>query len=297
MQNKNKELEQLKQEYQSHRMPKGQVDQMKKMMEKAKRKNRRALFKTTAAAAAAAAIIFVALPNTSGAVAHAMSRIPILSKWVEVVTFRDYQYESDRNMADVKVPEIVPQGATEEADTQAKQAVVESSKEINAEIQAIANQFIQEFEASKADEEGYQDIKIDSEIIATTDTYFTLKLICYQGAGSGAEWHYFYTIDLKTGERLKLKDLFQEDSGYAQAISENIIKQMKEQMAADEDKYYWVDSDVPEWNFKTITDETQFYLNEKGELVISFSEGDVAPMYMGCVEFTIPNDVLDGMRK
>ena len=54
---------------------------------------------------------------------------------------------------------------------------------------------------------------------------------------------------------------------------------------------------MPELNFEKITDETQFYLNKNGEVVICFNEGDVAPMYMGCREFVIPNDVLKAIRK
>ena len=54
---------------------------------------------------------------------------------------------------------------------------------------------------------------------------------------------------------------------------------------------------MPEWDFTEITDETGFYLNDKGEVVISFNEGDVAPMYMGCVEFVIPDEVLAEIRK
>ena len=80
-------------------------------------------------------------------------------------------------------------------------------------------------------------------------------------------------------------------------ISENIKAQMKEQMAADENVTYWLDSDMPEWDFTEITDETGFYLNDKGEVVICFNEGDVAPMYMGCVEFVIPDEVLAEIRK
>ena len=38
-------------------------------------------------------------------------------------------------------------------------------------------------------------------------------------------------------------------------------------------------------------------LNEQGNVVIGFNEGDVAPMYMGTVEFEIPAEILDGIRK
>ena len=74
-------------------------------------------------------------------------------------------------------------------------------------------------------------------------------------------------------------------------------QQMKEQMAADENKIYWLDSDMPEWDFTSITDNTSFYLNQNNEVVVCFNEGDVAPMSMGCPEFVIPNEVLAGIRK
>ena len=138
---------------------------------------------------------------------------------------------------------------------------------------------------------------VKSEAVNTTQEYFTLKLICYQGAGSGAEWNYFFTIDLNTGERLQLRDLFKEGADYITPISENIKTQMREQMEADDMKHYWLEDEIEECNFKQITDETAFYLNEEGNIVISFSEGDVAPMYMGCVEFVIPDEVVADIVK
>ena len=73
---------------------------------------------------------------------------------------------------------------------------------------------------------------------------------------------------------------------------------MAEQMAADENVYYWLnEQDVPEWNFKQISEDQDFYISEEGTLVICFNEGDVAPMYMGAVEFEIPAEVLNDIRK
>ncbi len=301
MRNRKEELNQMKQDYQKPNMSPEQIKNLKATIEKAKKSNRK-VFKTIAAAASVVLLLTV-LPNASGDLAYAMSRIPILSKWVEVVTFRDYKYESERNNADIQVPEIVPQIPTETANgteqtDAAQKKVQKTAEEINAEIKTITDQLIKEFKEFAEDQEGYQDVHVDSEVIATTEQYFTLKLNCYQASGSGAEWNYFYTIDLETGERLKLSGLFTEDSDYITAISENIKQQMKEQMAKDENLFYWVDNkDMPELNFEKITDETQFYLNNNGEVVICFNEGDVAPMYMGCREFVIPNDVLKAIRK
>ena len=61
---------------------------------------------------------------------------------------------------------------------------------------------------------------------------------------------------------------------------------------ADENVYYWLEDEIEEWNFESITEDTLFYLNKEEQLVISFNEGDVAPMYMGVVEFVVPDEVV-----
>jgi len=103
-------------------------------------------------------------------------------------------------------------------------------EEINAQIRSITDELVEEFEKNLSYEEGYQDVVVDSETLATTEDYFTLKLSCYQGAGSGYAWNYYYTIDLNTGERLSLKDIFKDGADYRTPISENIKEQMKAQM-------------------------------------------------------------------
>lgn len=310
MKDREKELWEQKNKYEEPKMSEVQVAQMKKKIEQAKKENRQKGYigrKVSMAAVAVLAVMFI-LPNTSAQVAHAMEQVPILSKWVEVVTFRDYQYEDERNSADIQVPQLVvnPENQTEDAkentdtgkDIQTEQQMQLTTEEINAQIDKITKQMIAEFEEGLKAEEGYQSMSVTSDVIATTDTYFTLRLNCYQGAGSGAEWNYYYTIDLRTGEQVQLADLFREGADYITPISENIKEQMWEQMAADDMVTYWLDDpEVEEWNFDKITDDTGFYLNEAGEVVIAFNEGDVAPMYMGCVQFTIPNEVLENIRK
>lgn len=288
----------LKKQYQKPKMSERQIEKLHEKMEEAKNMNKKKSRRNTmikVAAAAAAVGIFIILPNTSMPAAHAMMKIPLIGKLVEVVTFRDYEYESDRNMADIEVPEIKVEGEHEEQEVQEK--LDTTVQEINTEIQEITDKLVEEFELWMEDEEGYQDIVVKSEVLTTTEQYFTLKLICYQGAGSGYQWNYYYTIDLSTGERLALKDIFEDGADYITPISENIKEQMRAQMEADENVYYWLDDEIEEWNFKSITDETSFYLNEKNNVVIGFNEGDVAPMYMGTVEFEIPAEALSGIRK
>ncbi len=294
-----RELHILRKEYEKHRMTDFQVRQLQEKIREAKEMDQNNKNHTgkirIAVAAAVAAGLFVILPNTSGTIAHAMEQIPIIGQLVRVVTFRDYAYESDRNMADIEVPEIKPEEQLEDSTLQ--ENIDRTTAEINAEIQSITDDLIAEFEKNLDEEMGYQDVVVKSEVLTTTPDYFTLKLICYQGAGSGYQWNYYYTIDLNTGERLQLKDIFKEGADYITPISEDIKRQMQERMDADENVHYWLNDEIEEWNFKAITDETSFYLNERGNVVIGFNEGDVAPMYMGTVEFEIPAEVLDGIRK
>ncbi len=293
-----KELLLLKKEYEKPQMSQAQFEELRAKMEEAKMADKKDKIKRirTRAALTAAAFVgaFLLLPNTSPVIAHAMEQIPVLGKLIEVVTFRDYEYESDRNHADIEVPEIkVELGLPED---QTLENLERTTDEINREIKKITDSLIEEFE-TYLEEEGHQDILVKSEILTATADYFTLKLLCYQGAGSGYQWNYYYTIDLNTGKRLQLKDVFAEGADYITPISEAIKEQMQAQMDADENVYYWLDDEIEEWNFKSVTDETSFYINENGNVVIGFNEGDVAPMYMGAVEFEIPGDVLNDIRK
>lgn len=291
-------------EYQRPQMSEHQVAQLRRTIREAKNMTKRnsrhtGIIRFTAAAAASVGI-FVTLPNLSYPIAHAMEQIPLIGPLASAVTFRDYEYESDRHMADISVPELhLPEVSLEQLpqDSDVQEKLERSTEEINAEIQKITDDLIAEFESHIQDQEDYQNVVVKSEVLATQQDYFTLKLICYQGAGSGYQWNYYYTIDLNTGERLQLKDLFQDGADYITPISENIKEQMQARMDADESVYYWLNDDIEEWNFKAITDETSFYLNEKDNVVICFNEGDVAPMYMGTVEFEIPAEEVAHIRR
>lgn len=299
-----KTVEDLKQEYHNIKMNEEQVKQLKDRMNQAKtdktnsnvkQSRNRTYWRRGLATAAAVALVFVALPNTSASVAKAMGEIPVLGNLVKVVTFRNYQYQSERNNADIEVPKIDSEGKT--GTSQSEKNLKKSTKEINREISKISNDIIKEFEESKKQEEGFQDVVVKSQVMATTQDYFTLKLICYQGSGSGAEWDYYYTIDLQSGKRMQLGDLFKAGADYVTPISDNIKEQMRAQMKKDPNVSYWLDdSEVEEWNFDKIDENQNFYINDKGNIVICFNEGEVAPMSMGCVSFEIPAKVVEAVH-
>lgn len=276
-------MKRWKTEYEQIKVPEELKERMEETMKKAgqdkKRAKRIRMMRYAGSAAAVIAIVLI-LPNTSRTAAAAMQQIPVLGELFKVVTVREYQVDEDRYIADVKVPEVV----SEENEGPAR----ESADAINFDIQKVTDELIEEFKQNMEEfEDGYQDLLIDSEVLVNDDKWFSLDLVLYQGAGSGYEQHRHYTIDKTTGKRAALSDFFGED--YVETISESVKSQMRQRMAEDENVTYWIDNeDVPEWNFVSIAEDQDFYVNADGKVVVCFNEYEVAPGYMGCVEFVIP---------
>lgn len=276
-------MKRWKTEYEQIKVPEELKERMEETMKKAgqdkKRAKRIRMMRYAGSAAAVIAIVLI-LPNTSRTAAAAMQQIPVLGELFKVVTVREYQVDEDRYIADVKVPEVVP----EESEGPAR----ESADAINFDIQKVTDELIEEFKQNMEEfEDGYQDLLIDSEVLVNDDKWFSLDLVLYQGAGSGYEQHRHYTIDKTTGKRAALSEFFGED--YVETISESVKSQMRQRMAEDENVIYWIDyEDVPEWNFESIAEDQDFYVNADGKVVVCFNEYEVAPGYMGCVEFVIP---------
>lgn len=246
--------------------------------------------------AAAAAAVLVIVPNTSAKAAYAMSQIPILGDVIKAVTIREYNYDSERFQAEIKEVQLEVDQSGE--DGSGNPAMDQSVETINEDIDEMTNRLIENFEEQAAAGESYGGIYMDHEVVTDTDTWFTLKLDVAEVAGSGTQYQYYYHIDKTTGEIASLKDLFKEGTDYVTPISENIRKQMKERMAEDENLFYWVDEDGDiGFCFERIKEDQNFYLNDKGQLVICFDEYEVAPGYMGLVEFIVEDEAIADILK
>ncbi len=284
-------MERWKTEYHNIQVPKEVREKMeeaiKRAQESKKKAKKRRTIRYLQSAAAVIAIVLI-LPNTSQTVAAAMQQIPLLGDFFKVVTVREYQVEEDRYQADVKVPEVVPE-STDTIPEETKEEAQKSAEVINFDIQKVTDELIEEFKSTMEEfEDGYGDIYIDSKVLVDNEKWFSLDLVLYQGAGSGYERHRHYTIDKTTGKRATLSDFYEEN--YIETVSEEVKTQMRQRMAEDENVVYWVDNkDIPEWNFKSIAEDQDFYVNSDGKVVICFNEYEVAPGYMGCVEFVMDN--------
>ncbi|MGN0132977.1 MAG: RsiV family protein [Lachnospiraceae bacterium] len=266
---------------------------------KNEKKKKRRSGRYVAGIAAAAVLAIVIVPNVSPRAAYAMSQIPVLGNVIKMITVREYNYDSERFEANIKEAQLVQEvPASDDEDIAVTEKTNESINTINEDIGEMTDRLIEQFEADVELGESYGGVYVDPQVVTDTDQWFTVRIDVLQVAGSGAQYQYFYHIDKTTGEIAGLKDLFVDGADYITPISENIIKQMREQMAADENIYYWVDDEeVPEWNFRSIKEDQNFYLNEQGQIVICFDEYEVAPGCMGLVEFTIEDEAVADILK
>lgn len=292
----NRGLDELKKEYMGVKAPQKGKEKVINAMEKAiKDKNRKKtiLFRKRLTAAAAVVAVAIILPNTNASVAMAMENIPVIGGLFKVVTFRNYEYDDGHRSAKVDVPQL----AMEESQDMAAPQAMAGIDELNKNVEEYTNMLIEKFEAETIGE-GYQGLDITYDVVMDTADWFTLKIDVLETQASGYEQHKYYHIDKRTGNIATLKDLFIDNADYVSPISEEIKRQMRENMAKDENLIYFLDSEItPEEDFVQIQPEQNFYFNENGDIVIAFDEYEVAPGYMGSLEFVIPSDILEPVRK
>lgn len=297
-------LERIKLAYANKNMSQDAYEKMRERMQEAKEENKVVKLSTGAKTigwAVVAAIALMILPNTSSSVAYAMGNMPVVGGFFRAITVREYHYDGEKQTAEIMQPElrVEPENSlvTKTDEKKNEDATIANEtektvKEVNEDMQKLVDQYIAEFKES-LEKDAVQATTVSSEVVCDNEQYFTLKLTCVEEAASSYTQEHYYTIDKTTGKRIALADLFADGTDYKTIISDNIKQQMKEQMDADENCCYWLDDpDFPEDNFNEIKEETAFYINEQGELVICFESCEVAPAYMGNVSFTIPKEVI-----
>lgn len=277
---KNK-IERLKEAYKNIPIPSelDNVVQNALMQKKTKRKNLGWI-----AGVAAAAVIFTSSLNLSPAFAQSLKDIPVVGSIVNVLTIQDYSIDEGNYEANIKVPAVENLGNESLEQSLNNKYLDESQK--------LYETFMNEMQTQKAfGEDGH--LKVDSGYIIKTDTEQLLSIGRYveETMASAMITIQYDTIDKQNEVLLTLPSLFKDDS-YIDVISTNIKEQMDKQMAEDSSITYFVESvDFPD-GFKEIGENQNFYINSNNELVIAFNEYDVAPGYMGPVEFIIPTEVL-----
>ena len=239
---------------------------------------RRRRWKFPATIAAACLALFLILPNTAYPVAGALSQLPVIGTVFKAVTFRDYAEETANTDLSVQTPKI-------DAEGKGKPAAAAAGKEIDQMNEAAVAQFKKEHADG-----GYGSLNIYYDVVCDNDRWYTVRVTEEEAGADTMVVQDYYTFDKATGDVVILSDLFEKDE-YIDHISENIKQQMRTQMKQDESVSYFLDTDMPEEDFRAIDPNQDFYFDGKGRLVICFDEMEVAPASMGSVSFTVPSSV------
>jgi hypothetical protein len=237
--------------------------------------------KWTSIVAAAVFVLFITV-NTSSTIAYAMSEVPLVGKLVRVLLIKEYKVDQDTYNADIKTPAVEGLENHELQNALNKKYITENEK--------LYAEFSKEIEDLKAAGGGHLGVNSGYVIKTDTDRILSIGRYVVNTVGSSSTTFRYDTVDKQNQILITLPSLFRDDS-YVDVISENIKAQMRQQMKEDAQKAYWVEEgDIAP--FEKIKADQSFYISCDNKLVISFDKYEVAPGYMGVVEFDIPTEVL-----
>lgn len=291
-------IDKMKQEYEQIEVPETLKMQVEAGIRKGKRDAKKGSirFLKGAGTVAAAMIALVISVNVSPTIAHAMEEVPVLGTIVKVVNFSTYSdVQDDKNMeASVDIPQVAVTNKEGEI-------LSDETDELNQEVKKYAGDIIESYQSDVASigdgESGNEAVDSSYQVVTDNDRLFALRIDTSIVMGGSNQYTKIYNVDKETGDTITLKDLFQKDSDYLSRISEEIKKQMKENMEKDDSLQYFLSEDVDGYCFEEIKDDVNFYVNKDGKLTIVFDKYEVAPGYMGIVEFAIPTSVISDIVK
>lgn len=281
--NNNEKLEKLKDNYNNIPIPYELDDIVNSAIQKNNDKNKINRYKKISIVAASI-FLFVFSVNVSPSFANTLEKVPILGQLIKVIRLSNYSVNENGFDISIDVPNIVG--------LENKELENKINEELEKEAKSIYNEYLKEMEELKKENiEGHSLVKSWYEIKTDNENILSLIVYYHYAQGSSYTERKCYNIDKKNQTAITLKSMF-KDIDYVKIISDNIKEQMKEEMKNDSNKVYWIDSEMPDMDFKEIKPDQQFYINDNNDIVICFDKYEVAPGYMGTVEFVIPKEIL-----
>lgn len=264
----------LKQEYLMRQLPIQFEENLRKVVY-----GRRTRFKKSKIAAGISITLILGL-NALPALAQNLREIPALRPVVDVLTLNRFVAESADGQItlDISVPTLEGAGEIGEVLNQKYLSIAEEEY----------HRFIQNLPEADSDISWHEAVIGDYEILWQDDEIVVIKNWMAYLAGSGYQVVNYDVVDIKNQLILNLPALFKDDS-YIRIISNEVIRQMREQMKDPNGNFYWIDpEDSPGGEvFSEIADNQSFYINSERQLVITFGEYEVAPGFVGTPEFVI----------
>lgn len=283
-------LNNIKQEYKKIIIPKELNDMVDKSIQKANKDVRKKkmifgrVFKVAIAGLAVCSMFVLAI-NTNESLAKSVANVPILGRVAEVLTFVDYERETDTITEDVVIPEVDGLNDKEMQDKINKEIKAKMDEQIK-EAEIRADEYKEAYFATGGTEENYHPIefKLDYEKKYSDDSILSFIIFHHESLAAAYAETYYYNIDLNTNEELTLKDVLGDD--YINKANESVRKQIEElKVNPSEDRHYgFFDG---ESGFTSIREDQGFYINNDKKVVIVFNKYEIADGATGPLEFVI----------
>lgn len=237
-------------------------------------------------AAAVLLIMVTAAANSNQAFALEMHKIPVLGSLIKLLTVRSYEYDDGDKKISIKIPGVEFVGdVTNDFSSEVNQIISDRCNAYASEAQLRADQYKEAFIATGGTKEQWDEhqieIKVWYDIKSQNEEYLSFVVTGTESWTSAYTEIRYYNLNLKNAQSVSLEDVLGGD--YIQLANASIKSQM-EIREKETGEQFWTEE---EDGFQTITDETRFYLNEKGCPVIVFKKYEIGPGSMGEVEFEI----------
>lgn len=281
-------LEEARKQYEAMEIPEQLDGVVNTAFARAVARKHIAWYKPVLSVAASVCILFVALLNVSPTFAHAMAEVPVLGSVAQVLTFRSYAIENEAELITVNQPSIAGTGNTE--------LEKRVNNEIQAKIDAIVEQARQEAKdrREQAIADGYDvnemmPVMLDIRYEVKNSSEKVLSFVIYktETAASAYTEQLFYNLDLSTGKELSLQDVLGSD--YKNMADKTIKETIDKRVAEDPEAwpYFTPSADMPDEGFQGISDDQKFYIDQDGNVVVSFDEYAIGPGSMGIQDFIV----------
>lgn len=238
---------------------------------------------------AAASVFCIIMLNVNKSFAMAVKKVPIIGHLAAVVTWVDYEDENENRVINIKLPKI-ESSSRDDLENRINNEIRVKINTVVKEAEERAEEYRQAFLATGGSEADWHplEIYVDYEVKCNENNILSFVITKAESYASVYAEKYYYNIDMETGRELKLSDMLGPD--YIEISNEIIKKSIEERMSTDENAMffgYGEDDSFANMKFETITDETKFYINENEQAVVVFDKYEIAPGYMGFVEFVI----------
>lgn len=239
------------------------------------------IFKRACAAAAVFLVCMVAMLNLSPTFAEAACDIPVLGKFCRVFLFSEYHTKDSIKYVDAKIPQIENTGKTE-LETRVNQEIHKAIYSCLESSEARAKEYYDAFVQTGGDPKEYVPvgITIDYETKYISRSCVSFVVSQYETKFDAYNTDMYYNIDLESGNLITLKDWF--GTNYREIVSSSIEDTIAG-WSEEERSILWDDLNV----IDLISENTNFYFNESGQVVVVIEKYEAAVGAAGDLEFPI----------